>query len=379
MKRMFTKKRIVIGLVITEVALQIISFGRFVYYTYQARRQASNWYILNPENRWITNQDAKMISQYHPLLAWTYAPISTPNIHIDNGMVRRTLGNPKENIADIPSLYFFGGSTMWGAFAKDGETIPSYFSREINAGGPAIRAINYGHVAYNSNQELALFVNLLKGNKIPDYVIFYDGCNDFKTAPDLVYGQTRMREYLGNMDPILFPVISLENKSLLNHRLVVNAIAFIGSHIKIVHYPMQAVPRLWQWITTDNATKEKPLSQEELAQTVAENYSRNAAVIDVLSRVYGFRYLLLWQPLAYDKVLTKTERMFPNIEHEAKPTYELTKQRVRENNISNFVDLSDIFIASAGASVFIDDCHVTPEANRVIGVRIAQLFRDKMR
>jgi len=370
-------KKILLILLLTECALQLFSFSRYVYYLYDARVKGKNWYVEEKENAWITAQNGKIDSKYHPFLGWTYTPISEPETHIDDKIIRRTIGNPDPATPDIPSYFFFGGSTMWGAFAKDNETIPSYIANKINTGKPSAYLTNYGHIAYNSNQELVLLMLLLKDGKIPDRVVFYDGCNDFNTSPRLVYSQELVEEYLGGMDTILFPIISLENKSLLSIQHVKNTILFLKKHIKIIHYPWSMMsPKVRKVLGIPKQELVFPPAMET-ARITAENYRKNAEVIAALSKAYGFDYLLLWQPLIYNKPLTEKENKYKRMNPERIAPYKETTRLINEMRIPNFVDLTQIFSASAGASFFIDDCHVTNEANRIIGEKITDLMTER--
>ena len=69
--------------------------------------------------------------------------------------------------------YFFGGSTMWGAFSDNAGTIPSQF-----AAITGIHSENFGELGWTAHQSLIMLIQLLQEGHRPDLVIFYDGIND---------------------------------------------------------------------------------------------------------------------------------------------------------------------------------------------------------
>jgi hypothetical protein len=72
------------------------------------------------------------------------------------------------------AVFFFGGSTVWGVGARDGETIPSYYGRI--AGRPTRNFGESGYVVHQSF-EMLLWV-LREGNERPAAVVFYAGVNE---------------------------------------------------------------------------------------------------------------------------------------------------------------------------------------------------------
>ena len=81
---------------------------------------------------------------------------------------RKSLGD--ENDA---AIWFFGGSALFGDSSPDHKTIPSYFQNITKK-----NVINFGVGAYNSRQNLNKYLNLLKFDKKPEIIFFYDGINN---------------------------------------------------------------------------------------------------------------------------------------------------------------------------------------------------------
>ncbi len=83
---------------------------------------------------------------------------------------RRTVG-PTD--VTKPSVYFFGGSAMWGTGADDANTIPSQFAQLSG-----FRVENFGETAYTAHQSLVLLIQVLQDGHRPNIVVFYDGVNE---------------------------------------------------------------------------------------------------------------------------------------------------------------------------------------------------------
>ena len=54
------------------------------------------------------------------------------------------------------SVWFFGGSTMWGTGSSDNHTIPSHFNSLTN-----IPVYNFGETGWNSRQSLNQLINVI--------------------------------------------------------------------------------------------------------------------------------------------------------------------------------------------------------------------------
>jgi hypothetical protein len=110
-------------------------------------------------------------SRYVSYIGWRREPFQGKTITLEGPYARRkTVG---AGDAAKPSVYFFGGSTMWGMGADDANTIPSLVTQ---LGG--FRSQNYGESGWTGHQSLVLLIQLLQEGERPDIVVFYDGIND---------------------------------------------------------------------------------------------------------------------------------------------------------------------------------------------------------
>jgi lysophospholipase L1-like esterase len=89
------------------------------------------------------------------------------------GPFRERLTPVAEGAKGAP-VFFFGGSTMWGTGARDGETIAAYYGRI--AGRPTRNFGESGYVAHQSF-EMLLWV-LREGSERPAAVVIYAGVNE---------------------------------------------------------------------------------------------------------------------------------------------------------------------------------------------------------
>jgi hypothetical protein len=114
---------------------------------------------------------AALSTRYVSYIEWRRKPFKGKTVNLTGPYGQRvTVGGGE---AGKPSVYFFGGSTMWGTGADDANTIPSLVTQ---LGG--YRAQNWGESAYTAHQSLVLLIQLLQEGHRPDVVVFYDGVND---------------------------------------------------------------------------------------------------------------------------------------------------------------------------------------------------------
>ena len=109
------------------------------------------------------------------------------------------------------TVWFFGGSTMFGIGQRDGHTIPSEFARLAERDGVRVRAVNFGVSADVNWVETLRFAEALSAAKEkPDLVVFYDGVNDFGLASE------RIDE--GSIDPAVLERAPVSDQERERHR-----------------------------------------------------------------------------------------------------------------------------------------------------------------
>ena len=116
---------------------------------------------------------AQPLFRYDPVLGFRTPDVVGRHVNVEDG-VRRSWTPPEPTV----TVWFFGGSTMFGIGQRDEHTIPSEVARLAAADGIALRAVNLGAPAFVAHQEAALLNQRLRREPAPDLVVFYDGLND---------------------------------------------------------------------------------------------------------------------------------------------------------------------------------------------------------
>jgi hypothetical protein len=110
-------------------------------------------------------------ANYVSYIGWRRTPFKGETINLVGPLAQRATVGPPDTAK--PSVYLFGGSTMWGTGADDANTIPSLVTQ---LGG--FRSENFGESAWVAHQSLLLLVQLLQDGHRPNVVVFYDGANE---------------------------------------------------------------------------------------------------------------------------------------------------------------------------------------------------------
>ncbi|MET0894907.1 MAG: hypothetical protein ABWY80_03550, partial [Acidimicrobiia bacterium] len=99
------------------------------------------------------------------------------------------------------SVWFFGGSSLFGFGQRDAHTIPSEFARIAEAQGIPVEVRNYGRSALSMWQELELFEQVASAQDKPDLVVFYDGFNDLASQMNTVLSPNPVNILDATADP----------------------------------------------------------------------------------------------------------------------------------------------------------------------------------
>ncbi len=115
----------------------------------------------------------------------TYVPVIGPREQPVRGRyitsvdgIRRSYEPAAAARRDLPEIWFFGGSTLWGEGQRDDHTIPSEVARLAEAAGRPVRVVNFGERGYTAFQEFLLFEQELARRPDPDLAVFYHGANE---------------------------------------------------------------------------------------------------------------------------------------------------------------------------------------------------------
>jgi hypothetical protein len=310
------------------------------------RNQSNNFmhYRVRPQLSHATNDSiaaehaAANFAEYQPWLQFTWGTIKGKYVNHE-GLIRKTIpDNSDASAQKYFTIYFLGGSTMYGFNVTDEETIAAYF---VNAykqkypNGKPIKVINYGIPYYYSYQELMLLTDRLYNNEHPDMVIEIDGLNDF-----------------------LQPYAAYLRHPFFTPRLQ-----------KLMNPSRNYYPEGFSYL--DIPENDSP---ENVFNRILKNYFENINHAKLLAKQYDFQLYSVCQPVPFynytnrdnDPICDKRDKKqyqsaFPQIEEAAKTD-------------STIIFLGDMLKNEKGLP-FIDMYHYTPSFNKAIAERIMQSIR----
>lgn len=380
--------RVALILLFAELGLQGISFVQYLWNTNTERAALDDrirhmWAYRDPLYAEIDREESKLNESYQSFVGWQTDEYYSPLINVDGKGVRRTVNNPAESAMGMPTIYFFGGSAMWGVGHTDQTTIPSLVSAEVNKQKPTAVMTNYGEIGFGSTQEVMKLVLLLKSGKRPAQVVFYDGCNDlflasFDTHPHLTFRDATIKKTLGNIWELPREgagSVDISNPTIVNSELWKK----ILSHVQLVRYPMMLFSKQApQVVQTPRRATGEPKEIERQVGEIVKNYEGNIQILDALSRAYGFSYHLFWQPTLYSRNsedLSEDEKQLPDATdtryQEYRAIYKQAAEKLAAAHPQRLSDLSLIF-DGVKESVFTDSCHITPVGNTMVSGAITR-------
>ena len=247
-------------------------------------------------------------------------------------------------------IWVFGGSTTFCAEVYDEDTWPSYLSALLCNDGYNVFVRNFGDSGYTSTQEVAKLLLKLRNTPAPDYVVFYDGINDYYSA----YQSGRPGEPQNLFNRYLaFDVFV--NRNILNPILV-------SSTMRALRFVQQERPVSY---TDSHATA--------LGAAIQQVYVNNTKLVYALADKYDFTPLFFWQPAVFTKdTLSDYESSFNSSTGSVGFSVRAGYKNITflEENVHSFHDIQDVFDAE-NESLFIDTAHVGRKGNKLVASVIA--------
>lgn len=317
-------------------------------------------FLQNQESTKVIYQEfAQIPSQYKPFIGWSRKPFQGVTTNIDaNG--DRIHTNQVSNGNLDKSVYFFGGSTMWGSGVKDQETIPALFNAV--SGFPTF---NKGERAFTSRQELARFINLIAQNEKIQTAVFYDGANDIAVH---CRSELNVNEHL--MTQKIRKLLVANSKNSYQQFINYLDVAFIQGTRNLVSV-LVLKPQNYQ---------EKLLvcdEQQDRAIKVAETMVNNWKIAHDIATARGINFFAILQPVAFIGTPKlnhlKEVDVYENygIDLQYKTVYPLIQKIIKERGYQWIIDYTDIF--SIDEPVYMDFVHVFANGNQIIA---KQLYQD---
>ena len=289
------------------------------------------------------------------------------NINADGIRLTTNAQTSPDKEARLLGVFMFGGSTIWGAGARDSFTIPSLLAGALQGRGMSVKITNFGETGYVSTQGVVtLMLQLRKGN-VPDVVIFYEGVNDTYSAyQNGIAGipqneLNRVKEF-----NLLYPEKFQDVKEIF--------IKGVLNNLSTVRFVKGLLLRLNLRSETKSIPERSKLNNEgeSLAKKVVDVYLANMAVVRALSASYRFKCLFYWQPTIFEKneLSDYEQRVYggqdeQDIKNFYKKVYSIMRKNESLRDDNTFHDVSTIFSDVQG-SVYTDWFHLTERGNNKI-------------
>lgn len=238
---------------------------------------------------------------YAPFIGPREAPVRGRYINSADG-IRASYLPVGADDDDALTIWFFGGSTLWGEGQRDEYTIPSQVARLAEREGVPLRVVNYGIRGYTAFQEYLVFEQELARRPPPDLAVFYHGINETYSlleSPDNLGEQPSIFQLEVYADafrrapPLPGPPPRPEPS-------VLEAYLRTGAVTRAVRAGVEAL--------TPPAGADEPVFQstpEEIERATLESeqiYRRSVSLIDHESRSHGVPTMIFWQPAGTDEV-----------------------------------------------------------------------------
>lgn len=315
----------------------------------------------------LLNEFANLPTEYKSFIGWRRNKVDLKYTKIGGPYHARKSNG--EAIDD--SVWFFGGSTMWGSGASDSQTIPSHFNAITS-----LPVYNFGETGWNSRQSLNQLLNTLGDNHKPSSVIFYDGVNDVITQcrSDIKY--LPADEYQTNL------------QELLTKRTFLSKVSkFIYTPVsKFIYAPYKAIFAKLNLFTSSSSLKASAYNcdtNKSKAQSVAEHLINNWHAAFLLSKSNNIQFYGILQPTLFttdtnsDYLIIQEKKRILEFEKQYNTVYPLILEKIEEECAKN-QDFCDSIIngtdwLDGNNNIFIDFCHLNSSGNKIIAKRISDL------
>ena len=303
---------------------------------------------------------------YRSYIGWRMEKANFEYINISGPYnSRKSTGEALNN-----SIWFFGGSTMWGTGASDSQTIPSHFNSLTNN-----KVYNFGEGSWNSRQSLNQLISAIGDKNNPSAVVFYEGVNDVLN--------------LCRSEVKLLPAHAMEKK--IQYAVYPKTLPIVPLHERISKFiiaPYIALSKKFSiQIPVVSQTNSKAFdcdTNQAKALSIAHHLVNNWRTAYLLSKSKDFEFYAILQPTLFT-TKTNSEYFLSNHVNENRlyvdqynTVYPLIVKEMQTScqsdpnfcssmiNGTNWLDGTN--------NIFIDFCHVTSIGNKIIAERIKSLI-----
>jgi lysophospholipase L1-like esterase len=285
-------------------------------------------------------------SRYMSHIGWRREVFEGKTIKLEGPYARRASVGAAQ--AGKRSVYFFGGSTMWGTGVDDANTIPSLVTQ---IGG--FPAQNYGESGWIAHQSLSLLILLLQEGHRPDVVVFYDGVNDVahkcrrELTPTSHAREQQIRAAMSNTKP--------QQVYGLQHMLK----------------PLMGLAGEIRRATARSEVLYDCHRSQEKAQQIADNLLQDWDVARRLIESYGGKFIAILQPVAfYGTSKLDSIRLSDTMRKQFQAVYPLIKPKMAGRpglyDLTAVLDHDEYF--------YVDFCHLSPNGNRYVAQKLVEVL-----
>lgn len=302
---------------------------------------------------------------YQPYVVWRHRRYRGETIFVDDEGLRRTYHSHCDG--DQYTIWVFGGSTLWGAGSPDWGTIPSFLADLYEKAGQPACVRNFGEGGWVNTQEVIdLMLELKRARRKPDLVIFYDGVNEA-----FVSIQSGRVDVHMNFDYIKSQMESSAIQTSGGFRYWLNTNTGTLLRYLAERRVLPGTRRL----------RSEAIDSDSLARAAVANYLQNLELVEILGREYKFEAAFFWQPAIFaGKPLTGEERKIVSTQNALAPNLEAVwlaaSNLIRAETRPQLYDIADVFDNLEGR-VYLDWCHVTMDANRIVAARVYQALAQR--
>lgn len=327
-------------------------------------------------------------TSYRSFIAYRRQAYDGEAVIIGEDQFRKSINHSKQE-----SVWFLGGSTMWGTGADDSRTIPSFFAKATGE-----KVLNLGETAFTSLQELIQLQILLSRGYTPEEVIFYDGVNDgfyfcqkdsedqirhaatarwtsLKKDRDKAEEKLKTRPVL-DLEKLLSQLIDFYKLPLTYFRSLADTNRNESGYLSNVPIRSMSVSNKYLHCDdTEFAKKAARITIQSWRSAAAILKERNIPVWFVLQPTATFKpeeYKLDHIRNSQKQAIVNEARNYSSYYSVLKSEFFLSCEKF--GDCQNFIDLSELFFGTE-EYLFIDTCHISPNGNELISDALLSRIR----
>lgn len=300
------------------------------------------------------------------------------------------------------TVWFFGGSALFGDGQRDEHTIPSEFARIAEEQGIPVEVRNYGRPGIAMWQELELYEQLVGTGDKPDLVVFYDGFNDLAWQLNVLLTNIPVNVYDASASDAAAARRASRSRPTLRPRRsgrpprppsrrragsrpwstptgTRRAACVYGAVDELVNGSDTPKTQFAKGVQ-QHATSSAPADPQNIqaARNAVSIQKRAARLAAAVAAGQGADSAFFWQPNALTKKLLPDEQAYTHMElYEAERWVPAVTEARKQLRGSRFVDLGAA-LDGASTPVLWDFVHTNEEGARLVATAMFDDLRPKL-